>query len=507
MIATIAVPTPAWQRSARRATTEHPWDAAAWKRLLRAAQARTIDEARPVYDEVVERFPTSSLAWSIYVEHAMKDAATATAVAAAGEGAAAASDVDTLFTRCLVGADGLFADARMWCIYVRYIRETRIDAVRRAGGESAALASAHEEMRAAFNLATKSVGAAYTAGNLWRAFVAYELQRHDLGGFTNRGEIRKVYHRALSVPHGATHELWAQYQAFEAEGKNPARGAAMVKEWTPKVLPIRAAADALQRLWSGIDVELLATPPECAPREQAAQLALWRAVIAHERTNPLKLQARDELEARIRLVTNRALCCARFIPELWFDAAVWEQRAASLDAGHWVPPSDDALERAAHVLERAAKVSVLLCTVTLYANLAHSLLAPPNIFEGPPRLSRNRICARLGARAVKRPRAAPRVLRSAPRRHQRGGRGGGECTREGKCGEGGEGRERGEERSAPQGEGKGEGRAGGGGGERRRRGCRRGGGHGRGGRQVPRLHRVPARGAADGERRCGARHL
>ena len=343
--------TPAWQRAARVGTRLNEWDEAAWKRMVRAAQARTLDEARPVYEEIVARFPTSSVAWTVYIEHAMKEAGTATAVASDSTDT---TTVDALFTRCLAGGHELFAEPKLWIIYARYIRETRIDAVRRAGGESTALARAHAEMREAFGLATKAVGSAFGAGPLWSAFATYEVQRFELGGATNRSETRKVFQSALTLPHSATDAIWTQYEAWEKESKNAAMAETTLKEWKAKILPIRAAVTAQARLWAGVDTELFATPPSAAPREQAQQLGMWRAIAEHERRNPLKVGA-EELETRVRLVFNRALCCVRFIPEMWFDAADWEQRAASFAAGHHVPPSDDALERAARVLERGCK--------------------------------------------------------------------------------------------------------------------------------------------------------
>jgi len=46
-----------------------PYDTEAWSILIRDAQIRKIEDARVVYERLVEQFPNAGKYWKIYIEH------------------------------------------------------------------------------------------------------------------------------------------------------------------------------------------------------------------------------------------------------------------------------------------------------------------------------------------------------------------------------------------------------------------------------------------------------
>uniref|UniRef100_A0A0B7AKE1 Suppressor of forked domain-containing protein n=1 Tax=Arion vulgaris TaxID=1028688 RepID=A0A0B7AKE1_9EUPU len=47
----------------------YPYDTEAWSILIRDAQIRRIEDARVIYERLVEQFPNAGKYWKIYIEH------------------------------------------------------------------------------------------------------------------------------------------------------------------------------------------------------------------------------------------------------------------------------------------------------------------------------------------------------------------------------------------------------------------------------------------------------
>ena len=55
-------------KMARAKLATEPYNLESWDVITRDAQSRKIDEARDVFEEIVEFFPTSGKFWKIYIE-------------------------------------------------------------------------------------------------------------------------------------------------------------------------------------------------------------------------------------------------------------------------------------------------------------------------------------------------------------------------------------------------------------------------------------------------------
>ena len=55
-------------KMARATLATEPYNLESWEVITRDAQTRKIEEARDIFEEIVEFFPTSGKFWKIYIE-------------------------------------------------------------------------------------------------------------------------------------------------------------------------------------------------------------------------------------------------------------------------------------------------------------------------------------------------------------------------------------------------------------------------------------------------------
>merc|ERR1712179_521271 len=54
------------------ATDSNPYDMESWSLIIRDAQNRNIDTARPIFERLVGTFPTTGKFWKMYIEQEMR---------------------------------------------------------------------------------------------------------------------------------------------------------------------------------------------------------------------------------------------------------------------------------------------------------------------------------------------------------------------------------------------------------------------------------------------------
>lgn len=60
-------------KKAEKRVDVSPHDTEAWSVLIRDAQIKPIEQARPVYERLVQQFSNAGRYWKIYIEHEGKD--------------------------------------------------------------------------------------------------------------------------------------------------------------------------------------------------------------------------------------------------------------------------------------------------------------------------------------------------------------------------------------------------------------------------------------------------
>ena len=126
---------------------------------------------------------------------------------------------------------------------------------------------------------------------------------------------------------------------------------ALLSEHASKYMQARAIYRERKRYTEGILRNLLATPPDSGDKEEH-QVALWKKLIAYEKTNPQRLE-NNALYNRVTFTFNQAVLCLYFYPEIWHDFAVYQLQTDHLDI-------------AAQVFERAT-VAVPRCLLLHFA--------------------------------------------------------------------------------------------------------------------------------------------
>ncbi|KAG7148656.1 hypothetical protein HYQ46_002487 [Verticillium longisporum] len=141
-------------------------------------------------------------------------------------------------------------------------------------------------------------------------------------------QLRKAYHRAITVPMSALTELWKDYDQFEL-GLNKATGRQFIQKRSPGYMTAKSASLQMDRKIGNLNrTSLPRLPPApgfAGATEYMEQVNIWKQWIQWEKEDPLVL-ADDEpevLKQRILYVYKQALMTLRFWPEMWVDAAEW----------------------------------------------------------------------------------------------------------------------------------------------------------------------------------------
>jgi cleavage stimulation factor subunit 3 len=322
---------------ARLAANAHDLDA--WQTLATEAAAAGAPGGRSLFEEVLERHPTSSETWRAYAESEIE-----------GDSRTGERDDDavkSVFSRCLL----LCPSAKLWRAYTRYMVAAN-DPTDAAGVAA---------IKAAFEYTVDAVGEDIDAGPLWVDYLTF-LRAVDAAHvcpdvFERNGdcesartvEVRKAFRRAATSPTDAVDVLYREYDAFET-GLDPTLAKALLAEIKPFVDRTRSVLKERKKrtkelVTGGLtfpfapeDDEKTSIMPEKEKellsrhtRAGETQSRLWRAYARWERSNPQALEpdvATGETEhpqvtARVQLAYDQALMSLRHFPEVWLEYAAW----------------------------------------------------------------------------------------------------------------------------------------------------------------------------------------
>ncbi|CRK15472.1 hypothetical protein BN1708_017400, partial [Verticillium longisporum] len=172
------------------------------------------------------------------------------------------------------------------------------------------------------------------SGSLWKDWIQFIKSGPGVVGGPGwqdqqkMDQLRKAYHRAITVPMSALTELWKDYDQFEL-GLNKATGRQFIQKRSPGYMTAKSASLQMDRKIGNLNrTSLPRLPPApgfAGATEYMEQVNIWKQWIQWEKEDPLVL-ADDEpevLKQRILYVYKQALMALRFWPEMWVDAAEW----------------------------------------------------------------------------------------------------------------------------------------------------------------------------------------
>lgn len=292
------------REEAEKAVAADEYNLEAWETLVGLAR-RTGAGAAEVLERVLRVYPTSEAHWRLLVDelraHAPGDDAR----------------LEAVYARALAAVPSV----RLWADYIGFT-------LARTGEPAAATPASRTDL---YERALAAVGRAVDSAPLWDAYLAHLA---TLPAPARDAQLRAAYQRVVRLPTAAVDRFWADYEAWERRVAGDADAAAATRALQGRVQAARRVYRARGRLLEGLELERVARPPG-APSTTAAhaarsqqQLVQWRALVAYDQSNPLRLTPQEHADA-MRFVYNRCLVCLHFYPQMWWAAARFFTSAAT----------------------------------------------------------------------------------------------------------------------------------------------------------------------------------
>uniref|UniRef100_A0A914I989 Suppressor of forked domain-containing protein n=1 Tax=Globodera rostochiensis TaxID=31243 RepID=A0A914I989_GLORO len=276
------------------------FDVDAWSLLLRESQARPIDQVRSFYEKLVTQFNNAGRYWKAYIEHELR--------------AKNFDNVETIFERCLVRV----LNIDLWKCYVFYVKETK-----------GHLASFREQLAQTYDFALEKVGLDFQSYSIYLDYVTFLKSVNAVGQYAENQKItaiRKIYRRGLSTPMANIEQLWNDYCTFE-KGINSTLAEKMIAEANKDYQIARKMAKQYEQVTRGINRQAVSIPPRGTSAEMK-QAELWRKFIQWEKSNPMGTEEYGQLAKRVIYAYEQSLLCIGYMPDIWYEAAFFQQQAA-----------------------------------------------------------------------------------------------------------------------------------------------------------------------------------
>ncbi|KAL3882786.1 hypothetical protein ACJMK2_029149 [Sinanodonta woodiana] len=279
-----------------------PYDTEAWSVLIRDAQMKKIEDARPTYERLVTQFSNAGRYWKIYIEHELKFKNF--------------ERVEKLFQRCLIKV----LNNDLWKLYLAYIKETK-----------GKLPSYREKMAQAYDFALDKMGMDIMSYQIWVDYITFLKNVEAVGSYAENQRItavRKVYQRGVVNPMINIEALWKDYCNYE-NSINPLIAKKMTEDRGREYMNARRVAKEYEAVTRGLNRNIPSTPPNNTP-EEAQQVELWKKYIAWEKSNPLRTEDQALTTKRVMFAYEQCLLCLGFHPDIWIEAASYLEQSSKI---------------------------------------------------------------------------------------------------------------------------------------------------------------------------------
>lgn len=279
---------------------EHRYNVRAWRQVVQHASQQPIQDARPLFEEVLRVFPTAWWVWRMYAEAELAHAR------------ADSTAVEAIFSRCLLQCKFV----SLWRVYVRYVFN--------AYGEGSA--SGVRARKEALEFSLQHVGHEPNSGELWSQYISL-LRRVDASLLPQSNEstsatfsalsqsqvesarmmeVRRAFKQALCIPQTHIDSLWHEYERFE-HSISSKLAKSILEELKPKMQAARSVLEDRQRLFDRLPDAALAGPPSEMQNSEEVSTT-WRRYLAFERKNSQRVDEQT-LVHRVCLAYDQCLCC------------------------------------------------------------------------------------------------------------------------------------------------------------------------------------------------------
>lgn len=279
----------------------NPFDVDAWNLLLRESQARPIDQVRPFYEKLVTQFPNAGRYWKAYIDHELR-----------GKNY---ENVEALFGRCLIHV----LNIDLWKCYVFYVRETK-----------GHLSSFREKMAQAYEFALEKVGMDMHSYPIYSDYISFLKSAPTVGQYAENQRIsavRKIYQRGIVTPMVNIEQLWAEYCSYE-KSVNATLAEKLIAERNKEYQVAKRISKSLEQITRGLNRQAVSVPPRGTAAEMK-QLDMWRKYIQWEKSNPSGTEEYALYAKRVIFAYEQALLCLGYYPDIWYEASLFQQQAAT----------------------------------------------------------------------------------------------------------------------------------------------------------------------------------
>ena len=336
---------------------ENKYNLEAYALLIKDAQSKKIEEARPLYEFLVDTFPLSGRFWKLYIEHEMK--------------LGNFERVEKLFQRCL----SKLLHIELWRCYLNYIRVSIcicyvimnfktvlvFSAINcfdifcnKPQETKGKLASFREKMAKAYDFALDHVGIDNLSYPIWNDYVNFLKNVEACGAYAENQKIlatRKVYQKGITNPMANIEAYWKDYIAFE-RSINLNIAEKFSNERAKEYMNARRVAKEYEVITRGLNRNAPSVPPT-GSLEEAKQLEIWRKYINWEKSNPLKLEDEAEVIKRVNYAYEQCLLCFGYHADIYYEYALYLETKGKSLAGETKVDPKKYLEDAANIFERA----------------------------------------------------------------------------------------------------------------------------------------------------------
>lgn len=289
-------------KKAEKRVEVSPHDTEAWSVLIRDAQIKPIEMARPVYERLVSQFSNAGRYWKIYIEHELK--------------AKNYERVEKLFQRCLIK----ILNIDLWKLYITYIKDTK-----------GKLPSYREKMAQAYDFALDKMGMDIMSHSIWNDYIQFLKSVDAVGSYAENQRItavRKVFQRGVINPMINIEALWKDYGTYE-NSINPLIAKKMIEDRGRDYMNSRRVSKEYEVVTRGLNRNLPSVPPTNTP-EEATQVELWKKYITWEKGNPLRTEDQALITKRVMFAYEQCLLCLAYHPDVWIEAANYLEQSSKI---------------------------------------------------------------------------------------------------------------------------------------------------------------------------------
>ncbi|KAJ3443210.1 RNA cleavage stimulation factor [Anaeramoeba flamelloides] len=303
-----------------------PYNKILWRKVLELTKEKSFSSVEMVYNQFFELYPDCGKFLSQLITHQLYE----------NQSAEVTKYFDQRLEKCHSGA--------LWSVYLDYQERTHQlpESLERINPKE--LQEKIQIVLNSYERFEKGFGSDPSSGEIWMLYVNYLERIRDIAPIEKR--LITVIEKAITIPNARLDELMKLYnmcdpelviqqeQQLQFEQKKNKKQKFSEKEHQrfqttdPNILKQRFKISKeiyqiRKRYLEQIDSDTIFPTPLKGSEGESKKLQLWHELITFEKSNPLKLQSKEQLFAEVCYFFDEALLFWPYFPSLWIDAIEW----------------------------------------------------------------------------------------------------------------------------------------------------------------------------------------